>query len=554
MAYKRISPQPVVEGGTGATTLAAHGVLLGEGTSAITPTAVGTNGQVLIGATTADPGWVTPTAGTGLSVTANSTTHQYALSTPVSVANGGTGDTSLTAYAVLCGGTTSTNPIQSVASVGTSGQVLTSNGAASLPTFQSPAASSITITGDSGGGLTGNSFTFTGGTTGLTFAGAGSTETLGGTLVVSNGGTGRASSTAYAVICGGTTSTGAQQSIASVGTSGQVLTSNGAGALPTFQTASTGITTINGNSGSVTGSTVTISANSNSGTAKFSAAGTTLQFSTEDGSNNVGFGISSLASGSFTGSGNCALGHTAGFAITSGSENVALGHGATSTVTTGSHNIGIGTQALGQNGVGGVTTGSFNIGIGEQTAVFTGGASAYNVIIGYQSGGNLSGTRSSNVYLNNGSNGSAESNAFRVGSGTGTGNQNINSAFVCGIQGITVTGTAVLISSSDQLGIAVSSRRFKSDIQDMKEDSSALYKLRPVSFVWDRNSAPGLKDATDLRQYGLIAEEAAPIIPHAVNLDKEGNPLNINYQDLIGMMVNEIQKLRKEVDALKGAK
>lgn len=63
---------------------------------------------------------------------------------------------------------------------------------------------------------------------------------LSGTATVPMGGTGVTSTTAYAVLCGGTTSTGALQSIASVGTSGQVLTSNGAGALPTFQTASTG--------------------------------------------------------------------------------------------------------------------------------------------------------------------------------------------------------------------------------------------------------------------------------------------------------------------------
>lgn len=59
-------------------------------------------------------------------------------------------------------------------------------------------------------------------------------------LAVAYGGTGRASHTAYAVLCGGTTGTGAQQSIASVGSSGQVLTSNGAGALPTFQNATGG--------------------------------------------------------------------------------------------------------------------------------------------------------------------------------------------------------------------------------------------------------------------------------------------------------------------------
>lgn len=59
-------------------------------------------------------------------------------------------------------------------------------------------------------------------------------------IQVAKGGTGNASATEYAVQCGGTTSTGAHQSIASVGTSGQVLTSNGAGALPTFQAAASG--------------------------------------------------------------------------------------------------------------------------------------------------------------------------------------------------------------------------------------------------------------------------------------------------------------------------
>jgi len=69
------------------------------------------------------------------------------------------------------------------------------------------------------------------------------TTQVSGTLPVANGGTGVASATAYALLAGGTTSTGAFQSLASVGTSGQVLTSNGAGALPTFQSpASTGLT------------------------------------------------------------------------------------------------------------------------------------------------------------------------------------------------------------------------------------------------------------------------------------------------------------------------
>lgn len=56
------------------------------------------------------------------------------------------------------------------------------------------------------------------------------------TIDVAHGGSGRTSATAYAVVCGGTTGTGAHQSVAGLGASGDVLTSNGAGALPTFQT------------------------------------------------------------------------------------------------------------------------------------------------------------------------------------------------------------------------------------------------------------------------------------------------------------------------------
>lgn len=61
---------------------------------------------------------------------------------PETVATGGTGKTSLTAFAPLFGGTTSTAPIQS-GTVGTAGQVLTSNGDGVLPTFQAAAGGGI---------------------------------------------------------------------------------------------------------------------------------------------------------------------------------------------------------------------------------------------------------------------------------------------------------------------------------------------------------------------------------------------------------------------------
>lgn len=58
--------------------------------------------------------------------------------TAVTVAQGGTGLTTTTAYGLIAAGTTSTGNFQQVSGLGTSGQVLTSNGAGALPTWQSP--------------------------------------------------------------------------------------------------------------------------------------------------------------------------------------------------------------------------------------------------------------------------------------------------------------------------------------------------------------------------------------------------------------------------------
>ncbi len=173
---------------------------------------------------------------TGLTFAGASTTET--LGGTLVVSNGGTGATSFTNHGVMLGQGTSA---LGVTAVGTTGQVLTGV-TGSNPVWASPAASSISITGDTGGALTGNSFTFTGGTTGLTFAGSGSTETLGGALVVAHGGTGNTTFTAYSVVCAGTTATGVFQNVSGVGSAGQVLTSNGAGALPTWQAAAVAFT------------------------------------------------------------------------------------------------------------------------------------------------------------------------------------------------------------------------------------------------------------------------------------------------------------------------
>jgi len=75
------------------------------------------------------------------------------------------------------------------------------------------------------------------GTVGATTPASGAFTTLSATtpLPVTSGGIGIATTTAYSVVFSGTTATGAFQATAGPGTATHVLTSNGAGALPTFQ-------------------------------------------------------------------------------------------------------------------------------------------------------------------------------------------------------------------------------------------------------------------------------------------------------------------------------
>ena len=125
---------------------ANHAVLFGQGSGKqLVSVLPSSNGQLLVGSTNADPTFITPTAGNGLILTSNATTLQYALAAPVSVANGGTGMTTLSTYALLAGGTTSTGVMQSLPS-GNSGDILMSNGASALPVWTAPLVQTAMVT------------------------------------------------------------------------------------------------------------------------------------------------------------------------------------------------------------------------------------------------------------------------------------------------------------------------------------------------------------------------------------------------------------------------
>lgn len=69
MAYKRISPIPVAEGGTSLSTLTSHSLQVGAGTSALTQLGVAGNGALPIGSAGADPVLANITGSGGIVVT-----------------------------------------------------------------------------------------------------------------------------------------------------------------------------------------------------------------------------------------------------------------------------------------------------------------------------------------------------------------------------------------------------------------------------------------------------------------------------------------------------
>lgn len=255
--------------------------------------------------------------------------------------------------------------------------------------------------------------------------------------------------------------------------------------LGTAAIPATGIVTINGDSGSITGSTVTFEAanSGNDGTATFTGSSTTMSLNFSDANNNICMGV--LA-----------------------------------------------------GNVGG-DSGSFNSGYGYASLNGISGGS-YNSCFGQISGENYVGNESSNVLLAN-AGVVGESNVMRLGS-SGSGNGQVNNCYVAGVNGVTVTGTAVLCATNGQLGTVVSSIRYKENVEDISSDVSVL-ALRPVEFNF-------ISDKSKTKQYGLIAEEVEKDFPYLCFYNAAGQPDSVKYHELPVLLLKEIQRLNDRIQKL----
>ena len=103
----------------------------------------------------------------------------------------------------------------------------------------------------------------------------------------------------------------------------------------------------------------------------------------------------------------------------------------------------------------------------------------------------------------------------------------------------------VVIDANGQLGTVNSSRRFKEDIQDMRDSSSGLMRLRPVTFRYTQPYADGSRPV----DYGLIAEEVAEVYPGLVVNGPDGQVETVQYHKLNAMLLNEVQKLERQAQS-----
>ena len=271
------------------------------------------------------------------------------------------------------------------------------------------------------------------------------------------------------------------------------------------------------------------------------AVGLNALFSNK-GSQNVAVGGQALQSNT-TGFQNAAIGWRALFMNTIGFHNTATGPEALLRNTTGNHNTATGDLALGSN-----TTGNFNTTDGAHSLVLN-TTGTLNIVLGFAAGQNLT-TGSNNIDVANGGV-AAESNTIRIGNQVAFSDMDgimhpaHTKTFIAGIHGVAVTGAAVVVSSSGQVGVAPSSARFKDEIKPMDKASEAILALKPVTFRYKKELDP-----EGIPQFGLVAEQVAKVNPDLVAHDAKGKPYTVRYEVVNAMLLNEFLKEHRKVQEL----
>jgi hypothetical protein len=153
-----------------------------------------------------------------------------------------------------------------------------------------------------------------------------------------------------------------------------------------------------------------------------------------------------------------------------------------------------------------------------------------NIAVGHLAGMNLFSGNNNIYFAHDG--GNNESLTTRVGTPQ-------TRAFIAGIAATAVNGASVMVNGGGQVGVVLSSARYKRDIIPLVVRSTRVHELRPVAFAY-REDAPGAQ------HYGLIAEEVATVFPELVTRTVTDEVQTARYHALIPLLLDELQ--RQEAD------
>jgi hypothetical protein len=268
---------------------------------------------------------------------------------------------------------------------------------------------------------------------------------------------------------------------------------------------------------------------------KNTAVGNAALSFTTLGNENTAVGSASM-NYNLTGNGNTASGHASLAYNVGGNSNVAVGLQAmyrnlNPSNLSSSYNTAVGAMALYNNTTS--TTAGNNTAVGYQALAGNGGVG--NTALGTTAGSQQT-TGNYNTYLGFGVQGiAAENYVTRIG--VSTIDPSISGApttYIAGVSSSPITGAAVYVTASGQLGVLASSERYKTDIRPLGSNTDNLRRLRPVSFHLKAEPAGTL-------QYGLIAEEVDKIYPELVIRDNDGRIQGVRYDELAPMLLNELQ-------------